>query len=146
LKLVNLKPFDDCINHLVDDKGNDYFIPNYCINDPYFEKIIVPDDDGKQINDENCENICQKQNDPRIIKINLFDLYNNKKIQINVDDHTTGKELKDLYIKSSNVNTNKIIKFRLLFGGSEILDEHKLYQHKMCDDYTIQILLTNELS
>ena len=33
--------------HLIDKNGEHYFIPNYCINDPYFERQL----DKK----ENCE-------------------------------------------------------------------------------------------
>ena len=40
LEEYGIKPVNGCINHLVDSKGNYYKIPNYCINDPYFEKII----------------------------------------------------------------------------------------------------------
>ena len=34
----NLTTFDGCINHIVDKNGIHYIVPNYCINDPYFEK------------------------------------------------------------------------------------------------------------
>ena len=47
LKEYNIKPVNGCINHLVDSKGNYYKIPNYCINDPYFEKIIVDENNVK---------------------------------------------------------------------------------------------------
>jgi hypothetical protein len=29
---------------------------------------------------------------------------------------------------------------RLFFGGAEIQDDHKLYQHNLKDDYIVQIL------
>ena len=48
LKEYNIKPVNGCINHLVDSKGNYYKIPNYCINDPYFEKIIVDENNVKE--------------------------------------------------------------------------------------------------
>jgi hypothetical protein len=41
LEKYNLKCVDGCINHIVDEQGNDYYIPNYCINDPYFEKLGI---------------------------------------------------------------------------------------------------------
>ena len=36
----NLTTFEGCINHIVDKYGIHYIIPNYCINDPYFEKML----------------------------------------------------------------------------------------------------------
>ena len=43
LKQLSLEPSQNCINHLVDEKGAHYYIPNFCINDPYFEKQIKED-------------------------------------------------------------------------------------------------------
>ena len=38
LSELKLKTAYGCINHLIDDNGKHYFIPNFCINEPYFEK------------------------------------------------------------------------------------------------------------
>ena len=38
LEEYQIKPVDGCINHLIDSNGNDYKIPNFLINEPYFEK------------------------------------------------------------------------------------------------------------
>jgi hypothetical protein len=38
----------ESINFLIDEFGNEYRIPNYCINDPYFEKNLL--DLEKEIN------------------------------------------------------------------------------------------------
>ena len=35
-----LTTYNGCINHIIDQDGNHYHIPNYCINDPYFEKEL----------------------------------------------------------------------------------------------------------
>ena len=35
---------DGCINQVTDSSNNLYSIPNYCINDPYFERVILPVD------------------------------------------------------------------------------------------------------
>lgn len=45
---LNLYPVRGCINHLRDKNNKHYFIPNYCINDPYFEKSLVVDDEVKE--------------------------------------------------------------------------------------------------
>ena len=38
LEQYELRTADGCINHIIDKKGNHYIIPNYCINETYFEK------------------------------------------------------------------------------------------------------------
>ena len=38
LEEYHLTTAEGCINHIIDEEGNHYHIPNYCINDPYFEK------------------------------------------------------------------------------------------------------------
>jgi hypothetical protein len=43
LKQLGLEPLENCINHLMDEKGQQFYIPNFCINDPYFEKQIKVD-------------------------------------------------------------------------------------------------------
>ena len=40
LQASNLKLVNGCINFFNDNEGNVYKIPNYCINQPYFEKEL----------------------------------------------------------------------------------------------------------
>ena len=56
LEEYEIKTVDGCINNLIDSKGNHYKIPNYCINDPYFEKI----------------EIYEKKVEEKMIKIKLY--------------------------------------------------------------------------
>jgi hypothetical protein len=53
-----------------------------------------------------------------------------------VPDSTTGAELKD----STPDLAKPGYSMRLFFGGSEIKDDHKLFQHNLKDDYTIQVI------
>ena len=134
LESLRLKPIKGCINELRDHKGNIYKIPNYCINDPYFEKIIEND-------------IGDKSNlrEGKIIKIKLFDFYSkdNKTYEIDVDDNLTGGELKSIFIKSTNLNLNEgmLNSVRLFFGGGEILDNHQLYKHNVKNGYTVLVMI-----
>ena len=75
LREYGIKPVNGCINHLVDSKGNYYKIPNYSINDPYFEKIIV---DVKNIKEEK-------------IKIKF---YGWKNLEIEINNKLQGKDVK----------------------------------------------------
>jgi hypothetical protein len=132
IKSIGLKPAAGCINELKDKSGNLFRIPNYCINDPYFEKIITIDDE-------------KSQKIPEKISVNLYNLYLNKYYKVEIYDTFTGKDIKQLYCKLEDLNSAEY-KIRLLFGGAEVADNHELYKHNVKNDYTIQILiLKNEI-
>lgn len=131
---LGLRTVSGCLNELADGKGNYYRIPNFCINDPYFEKIIS--------NEDTYYNYDRVSN---LIKFYVYDLYNNKKIMLETMDNITGKELKDLYCKKADINFNgKSYKIKLFFGGAEILNEHMLFKHNVKNDYTVQIMIFPE--
>lgn len=117
------KTLDGCINMCVDREGNVFKVPNYCINDPYFEIELLPKNGGNANN---------------LLNITLFDISNNKKININVNETSTGKEIIELYAQKNNINLNKNM-IRLLFGGGIIRNDETLYQHKVKNGQMIQV-------
>lgn len=121
LEEYNIKPVEGCINHLIDDKGNHYKIPNYCINDPYYEKIKNEEDNLKE------DRIIL-----RFYGINIcFELEANNQIK--------GIELKMKIKKERNNYANKNI--RLFESGSEIKDDDYLYKHNLNHEKPILIIL-----
>ena len=125
LTKYNIKCFDGCINHLIDSKGNNYYIPNYCINEPYFEKKLSE----------------KEKYDEETIDIILFEVSNNISLKIRISNHRKGKELKNVFINEAKFNSNCNI--RLFFSGMEIKDEDFLYQHELKNDYKIQVMKIN---
>ena len=117
-----IKPVNGCINHLVDSKGNHYKIPNYCINDPYFEKIIV---DEKNIKEEK-------------IKIKF---YGWKKLEIEINNKLQGKDVKNEIRIKEKIEEDKIIK--LFYKGAEIKDEDYLYKHDLNENYPVMLKVFN---
>ena len=117
------KTVDGCINMCVDPKGNIFRVPNYCINDPYFEKELKEKLGG---------------NDNKFINIDLFNVTKNEKNNINVSENTTGKELINLYKKMKNLEDN-MLDIRLLYGGGIIREDETLYQHMVKDGDFIQV-------
>ena len=111
-----------CINHIIDSNGNHYHIPNYCINDPFFERQY-----------KIKKNIEEKQ-----VKIKLFEPTGNINEEKTVSNTMTGKELKELFRKEKDIGDN--FNLRLFFGGMEIKDEHFLYQHHLKNGFKIQIM------
>ena len=111
-----------CINHCSDNTKYIYIIPNYCINDPYFEKKL-----------ENIEPNRKKK------KIIIFLRKNDEKEQLEIFDDISGKDLKQVYINIKNIHNIKNI--RLFFGGNEIKDNDLLYQHKIMNKYCIQVVV-----
>lgn len=120
----NFKTVSGCINMCIDDDKNVYRIPNYCINDPYYELEILPK------NEDNIKNI----------EIKLIDNVSQTKVKLNVDDNITGKELVQIYSdhKGIDLNNNKI---KLLFGGGIIKDNDSLYQHNIKNGFSLQVFI-----
>ena len=47
----NFEIAENCVNHIKEPDGEHYYAPNYCINDPYFEKeLSLKDEPEKEIN------------------------------------------------------------------------------------------------
>jgi len=122
-----INTINGCINQCIDKDGNIYKVPNYCINDPYFELELLPQDDSH--NEE--------------IEITLFDIPNQKNIKMKVRENQTGKFLIEKYAEKYNIDLNKNI-IRLLFGGGIIKDNDTLYQHKVKNGYSIQICVSKK--
>ena len=107
-----------------DHYNNMYRVPNYCINDPFFEKELMAVDENKE---------------KRNINITLYDLYKNKKTDVEIDENSLCEKLKFLFCEKNQIDLNKA-KIRMLFGGVEMKDENHIYQYKLQDGYTVQIL------
>ena len=120
LEEYNIKTVKGCINHLIDSNGNEYKIPNYCINDPYFGIINSGEKDVKE-------------------KKLILNFYGAKKLKLEVSNKLKGRELKnDIRIKEK-IEDNK--KMRLFYRGIEIKDEDFLYIHDINENTLINILL-----
>ena len=120
LNEYNIKPLKGCINHLIDKNGNEYKIPNYCINDPYFEKKLENND------------VLEES-----ITIRLYG--GQQDFKLDLSNKLTGKELKDEIIKYLNLEENKTI--RLFENGSEIKDNHFLSQHKLNNEKSVFFII-----
>ena len=123
LEQFKLTTANGCINHIIDRKGNHYFIPNYCINDTFFEKSFKIEDDIKQED----------------IVINVFESSSNQNLQLKVSNLLTGEDLKEIIMKKMKIS-NKNFNIRLFYSGMEIKDNQFLYQHKIKKEYKIQIM------
>lgn len=122
----NFKTVNGCINMCKDEQGNIYRVPNYCINDPYYELQLLPKNNNKN----------------KEIGVILVDSSNQKHTKLKIKESITGKELVELYAKNNYIDlTSK--KILLLFGGGFIKEEETLYQHKVKNGFTIQIFIKN---
>ena len=121
----NMKCKSGCINEVVDANDNVYRVPNFCINDPYFELEILPEDNSHS----------------ETINIILFDITNQKQIKLKVSEAEKGESIIQKYAKAHNIDLNEN-KIRLLFGGGIIKENESLYQHKVKDGFSIQIVVS----
>ena len=117
------KTLDGCINMCVDAQGNIFRVPNYCINDPYFEIELKPKIQG---------------NNNNIINIDLLNVSLNKKFKINVNENTKGSDLINYYSKLNNIDLKRFV-IRLLYGGGLIREDETLYQHNVKNGDFIQV-------
>jgi hypothetical protein len=123
-----LSTVNGCINELQDSLGKIYRVPNYCINDPYFEKTLK------------VEDITRPGYN---IKIKLFDLYTNKTTNLDINDNISGEELKNKFCDKNNLRDHN--KIRAFFGGTEIQNETSLYRYNIKNNYTIIMIITKDL-
>lgn len=124
LNEYDIKCKNGCIDHLIDKEGNEYKVPNYCINEPYFEREL-----GKEDIKDDINNIIFYGN----YKGNTFNF------DFKVSNKLTGKELKNI-IKNKrelDINTN----IRLFEKGFEIKDEDYLYQHKLNNNSNVHLVI-----
>ena len=124
LNEYDIKCKNGCIDHLIDKEGNEYKVPNYCINEPYFEREL-----GKEDIKDDINNIIFYGN----YKGNIFNF------DFKVSNKLTGKELKNI-IKNKrelDINTN----IRLFENGLEIKDEDYLYQHKLNNNSNVHLVI-----
>ena len=120
LEEYEITPVNGCINHLKDSKGNEYKIPNYCINDPYFG---ILNEDINKINED---------------KIKLK-IYGFKNLEIEVSNKLKGKELKNEIKNKAEIENDKLI--RLFYRGAEILDEDFIFNHDLNEEQPIMLLV-----
>ena len=124
LNEYDIKCKNGCIDHLIDKEGNEYKVPNYCINEPYFERELGKEDIKDDINN-----------------IKFYGNYKGNKFNFDfkVSNKLTGKELKNI-IKNKrelDINTN----IRLFENGFEIKDEDYLYQHKLNNNSNVLLVI-----
>jgi hypothetical protein len=117
-----------CLNELQDTLGKIYRVPNYCINDPYFEKTIKAEDPTRAGFN---------------IKVKLYDLYNNKITNLDINDNISGEELKRKFCDINSIRDYNSI--RAFFGGTEILNETSLYRYNVKNNYTIIMTISKNL-
>lgn len=118
-----LQTAEGCLNHIIDKHGNHYHIPNYCINDPYFEK------------DFKLDNSIQEKS----LVVNLYEPSQNLTIPITILNTATGEDLKKEFRKKSKIPLSEF-GFRLFFGGNEIKNEQFIYQHKINDGFKVMVM------
>ena len=118
----NFNVATNCVNHIIGSNGEHYYVPNYCINDPYFEKALtLKDVEEKKLN------------------LILYEASNNKTIKHEFSNHDKGEKIKKIVREKMNIKENEY-KLRLFFSGTEIKDNEYIYQHNLDNDFKIQVM------
>lgn len=74
------------------------------------------------------------------MKINVYDLYKNIKLQVKISNLATGGELKEVLCGIKKINTDEY-KIRLVFSGCEIKNDEMLYQYKIKEGSLVQAMI-----
>jgi hypothetical protein len=123
LELYNIHTINGCINNLIDEKGNKYKIPNYCINNPYYERNCVKDYNKEKKN----------------IKVKFYSYGGKHSIELDIESQWTAKKLKEKYKELEKIDKDK--KIRFFIYGIEIKDEEYLYQHYLNEEKPIFLII-----
>ena len=118
----NFEVAENCVNHIIGSHGEHYFVPNYCINDPYFEKELKNED------------VPEKK-----VKLFLYDVSSDTAVEETFSNHDTGEKIKNKFIQEAKIRENEY-KIRLFFSGSEIKNSDCIYQHGLEDNFKIQVM------
>ena len=118
----NFEVAENCVNHIIGSHGEHYFVPNYCINDPYFEKELKK------------EEVKEKK-----VKLFLYDVSSDTAVEETFSNHDTGEKIKNKFIQEAKIKENEY-KIRLFFSGSEIKNSDCIYQHGLEDNFKIQVM------
>ena len=118
----NFEVAENCVNHIIGSDGEHYFVPNYCINDPYFEKELKEKD------------VPEKK-----IKLFLYDVSSDITIEESFSNHDTGEIIKNRFLEEAKIKNNEY-KIRLFFSGTEIKSNDFIYQHGLEDNFKIQVM------
>ena len=118
----NFEVAENCVNHIIGSHGEHYFVPNYCINDPYFEKELKRED------------VPEKK-----IKLFLYDVSSDTTVEETFSNHDTGEKIKNKFMQEAKIKENEY-KIRLFFSGSEIKNSDCIYQHGIEDNFKIQVM------
>ena len=118
----NFEVAENCVNHIIGSHGEHYFVPNYCINDPYFEKELKNED------------VPEKK-----VKLFLYDVSSDTAVEETFSNHDTGEKIKNKFIQEAKIKENEY-KIRLFFSGSEIKNSDCIYQHRLEDNFKIQVM------
>ena len=71
--------------------------------------------------------------------MNLYEVANNTNTVLEVNNLLSGEELKKLFCKKNNISLDNY-NIRMFFAGSEITNQHFLYQYNIKNDYKIQVM------
>lgn len=127
LQHFQIEPINGCVNECRDKDGNIYKIPNYCINDPYYERKLI---------NNNINEIEEK-----LLNIKFYSEKKSDAFYLYISNKISGKNLKQKFSEHMKLNNNS--KIRLFINGVELKDEEYLYQHNIVENVSILYIIKN---
>ena len=129
LEDLKLTPLYNCLNVCVDEKGNIYEIPNYCIQNPYEYNLRINDD---------SDDSRPSQND---IEVNVSYLKKNFSIKMSNVDTILDIKAEILNMDEfKNVEDNHI---SLFYKEQELQDNKEIWNYDINNESTINLVVKN---
>ena len=79
------------------------------------------------------------------LNIVLFEVNDQIEVKVCVSNHTTGLEIKNLFRDKTKNKFTSGDNLRIFFGGNEIKDDQTLAQHKVQNDFKLQIFVFKKI-
>ena len=129
LEDLKLTPLHNCLNVCIDEKGNIYEIPNYCIQNPYEYNLRINDD---------SDDSRPSQND---IDVNVSYLKKNFSIKMSNVDTILDIKAEILNMDEfKNVEDNHI---SLFYKEQELQDNKEIWNYDINNESTINLIVKN---
>ena len=118
LKAEGIFLVNDTLQHLVDKQNNYYFLPNFILNEPIFEKVLV------------SEPATEKE-----VQILCIDVYKNERQSVGF---LNTSKVGDVKAKLKGLfGYNKV---RMVHSGCELEDDKKLFNYSVEDGSCLHLV------
>ena len=122
LEKNNFKLKNNCVNEIIGPDGTLFYVPNFCINDPFFERELI-----------------KNNNEEKKIKLILKDISEQISLIQEFNNNNKGIDIKNFFKEKTNLNDNEY-KIRIFYCGTEIKNDKYIYEYNLKEEIPIIVM------